>query len=122
MGKGARNAAKLMKKYGIFIVGGADMFGPGLKEKIKEDITCNVDAGFTPAEALKHWTGNAGIVLKWSGPLDPYPTYKIGTIKEGAHADLLLWKGNPLENIKLILDESKLQLIMKDGKIYKNTL
>ncbi|MCK5550666.1 MAG: amidohydrolase family protein, partial [Hyphomicrobiaceae bacterium] len=122
VGKGARNAAKLMKKHGVFTIGGADMFGPGLKEKIKEDLTCNVDAGFTPAEALKHWTGNAGIVLKWSGPLDPYPTYKIGTIKKGAYADLLLWKGNPLDDIKLILDESKLQLIMKDGKIYKNTL
>ena len=122
VGKGVRNAAKLMKKHGVFTIGGADMFGPGLKEKIKEDLTCNVDAGFTPAEALKHWTGNAGIVLKWSGPLDPYPTYKIGTIKKGAYADLLLWKGNPLDDIKLILDESKLQLIMKDGKIYKNTL
>jgi imidazolonepropionase-like amidohydrolase len=78
--------------------------------------------GFTPAEALKHWTGNAGIVLKWSGPLDPYPTYEIGTIKEGAYADILLWKGNPLEDIKLILDEDKLHLIMKDGHIYKNML
>jgi imidazolonepropionase-like amidohydrolase len=121
-GKGVRNVAKWMKKHGVFTIGGADMFGPGLMEKIKEDLTCNVDAGFTPAEALKHWTGNAGIVLKWSGPLDPYPTYKLGTIKKGAYADLLLWKGNPLKDIKLILDESKLQLIMKDGKVYKNTL
>ena len=122
VGKGVRKAAKMMKKHGVFIIGGADMFGPGLQEMIKEDITCNVDAGFTPAEALKHWTGNAGKVLKWSGPLDPYPTYKIGTIAADTYADLLLWDGNPLENIKLILDESKLQLIMKDGKIYKNTL
>jgi imidazolonepropionase-like amidohydrolase len=121
-GKGVRNVAKWMKKHGVFTIGGADMFGQGLMEKIKEDLTCNVDAGYTPAEALKHWTGNAGIVLKWSGPLDPYPTYKLGTIKKGAYADLLLWKGNPLKDIKLILDESKLQLIMKDGKVYKNTL
>jgi outer membrane protein OmpA-like peptidoglycan-associated protein len=122
VGKGARNAAKLMKKHGVFTIGGADMFGIPFKDMIKQDITCNVDAGYTPAEALKHWTGNAGIVLKWSGPLDPYPTYEIGTIKAGAYADMLLWDGNPLEDIKLILDEDKLRLIMKDGKIYKNTL
>lgn len=122
VGKGARKAAKMMKKHGVFIVGGADMFGPGLQEKVKEDIICNVDAGFTAAEALKHWTGNAGKVLKWSGPLDPYPTYSLGTIAPNAYADILLWDGNPLENIKLILDESKLDLVMKDGIAYKNTL
>ncbi|MGB5225036.1 MAG: amidohydrolase family protein, partial [Arenicellales bacterium] len=53
VGKGARNAAKMMKEHGVFITGGADMFGPGLQEKVKEDLTCNVKAGFTPAEALK---------------------------------------------------------------------
>jgi imidazolonepropionase-like amidohydrolase len=34
----------------------------------------------------------------------------------------LLWDGNPLDDIDLILDESKLLLIMKDGVIYKNTM
>ena len=98
------------------------MFGIPFVERIKEDITCNVDAGYTPAQALKHWTGNAGIVLKWSGPKNPYPTYDLGTIKKGAYADLLLWDGDPLEDINLILDEDKLDLIMKDGKIYKDML
>jgi imidazolonepropionase-like amidohydrolase len=98
------------------------MFGVPFVERIKEDITCNVDAGYTPAQALKHWTGNAGKVLKWSGPKDPYPTYELGTIKAGAYADLLLWNGNPLDDIKLILDESKLNFIMKDGLVYKNTV
>jgi imidazolonepropionase-like amidohydrolase len=35
---------------------------------------------------------------------------------------MLLWDGNPLENLELILDDAKLQVIMKDGVIYKNTL
>ncbi len=122
VGKGARNASKLMNKHNVFTIGGSDMFGIPFVEMIKQDITCNVDAGYTPAQALKHWTGNAGKVLKWSGPKDPYPTYKLGTIAEGAYADLLLWDGNPLEDIKLILDESKLHLVMKDGLTYKNTL
>jgi imidazolonepropionase-like amidohydrolase len=122
VGKGARNAAKLMNKHNVFTVGGSDMFGMPFVERIKEDITCNVDAGYTPAQALKHWTGNAGKVLKWSGPKNPYPTYHLGRIAPDSYADVLLWEGNPLENIDLILDESKLDLIMKDGKVVKQDL
>jgi imidazolonepropionase-like amidohydrolase len=54
--------------------------------------------------------------------LDPYPTYDLGTIRPNAYADILLWDENPLENIDVILDESKLAFIMKDGDVYKNTL
>ena len=122
VGKGAREAAKMMNEHDMFIVGGSDMFSPGLVERIKEDLTCNVKAGFTPAQALKHWTGNAGIVLAWSGPKNPYPTYKLGQIAPDSYADLLLWEGNPLENIDLILDEDKLDFVMKDGLVYKNTV
>ncbi len=122
VGEGARNVANWMNEYGMFIVGGSDMFSPGLVERIKEDLTCNVTAGFSPAQALKHWIGNAGIVLKWSGPKDPYPTYHIGRIAPDSYADILIWDGNPLEDIELVLDESKLQLVMKDGRAYKNTM
>lgn len=122
VGKGARQVSKWMNEHDVFMVGGSDMFTAPYSERIKEDITCNVGAGFTAAQALKHYTGNAGIVLTWSGPKNPYPTYRLGTIAPDAYADLLLWDGNPLENIDLILDEEKLDLVMKDGQIYKNEL
>ena len=123
VGEGARNAAKMMLENDVFMTGGADMFGPGLSEIAKEDITCKVnEAGYPPAHVWKMHTGNAGKVLKWSGPLDPYPTFAIGTIAPDSYADILIWDGNPVENIDMILDESKLQLIMKDGRAYKNTL
>jgi len=122
VGKGAREAARMMNEQGVFIIGGSDMFGLPFVEMIKEDITCNVAAGFTPAQALKHWTGNAGTVLKWSGPKDPYPTYALGTIRPEAYADLLLWDANPLEDIDVILDEDNLDLVMKDGTVHKNEM
>ena len=37
-------------------------------------------------------------------------------------ANTLLWDGDPTENIGLILDESKLHLIMKDGVTYKDIM
>jgi len=56
------------------------------------------------------------------GPRDPYPG-EIGVVKEGALADLLLVDGNPLENLDLVADPDKnFVVIMKDGKIYKNTV
>jgi imidazolonepropionase-like amidohydrolase len=123
VGKGARNAAAMMLKHDVFMIGGSDMFTPTFGPRMKEDITCRTNmVGYPPAHALKMSTGNAGIVLKWSNVLDPYPTYAIGTIRPDAYADILLWDGNPLEDIDLILDESKLSFIMKDGQVYKNTL
>jgi len=57
-----------------------------------------------------------------SGFINPYPG-KLGVVEEGALADLLLVDGNPLENIKLVADPDKnLLVIMKDGRIYKNTV
>jgi hypothetical protein len=42
---------------------------------------------------------------------------------EGVLAHLLVVEGNPLENIQLITDPSRnFVVIMKDGKIYKNTI
>jgi imidazolonepropionase-like amidohydrolase len=61
-------------------------------------------------------------LLSWTGPRNPYPG-KLGVIEEGAYADILLVNGNPLEDLTLLnKPEENLDLIMKDGKIYKNTL
>jgi imidazolonepropionase-like amidohydrolase len=52
----------------------------------------------------------------------PYPG-RLGVVEEGALADLLLVEGNPVENIDLVSDPARnFVVIMKDGKIFKNTL
>jgi len=77
---------------------------------------------FTPAEVLKQATADNAELLALSGPRNPYPG-KLGVVEEGALADLLLVDGDPLANIKLLEDPGKnLAVIMKDGKIYKNTV
>lgn len=48
---------------------------------------------------------------------------KIGVIKEGSFADVLLIDGNPLEDFEVLQNQGeKLLVIMKDGKFYKNNL
>ncbi len=76
---------------------------------------------FTPYEILKMSTSKPGELLKLSGPRNPYPD-DLGVVKEGAYADLLLVEGNPLEDLKAVTDSDNLKIIMKDGKIYKNTI
>lgn len=99
------------------------------------DIICNPEAietilnefekrsqWFTPAEILRQATSKGGELMALSNVRNPYPG-KLGVIEADAFADLLLIDGNPLEDVKVILDfEANIELIMKDGKIYKNTL
>ena len=121
--KGTLQMVKWAKKHKLFIISGSDMFAEQWPIT-KKNITIEVELfEFTPYEALLHATGNAGVVLAMSGPArNPYRDGPLGVIEEGAYADVLLWSGDPLQDIKLIEDEEKLKLIMKDGKIYKNTL
>jgi imidazolonepropionase-like amidohydrolase len=45
-----------------------------------------------------------------------------GTLEVGKRADLLAIDGDPLSDIRVLQDNSKLALIMKEGQAFKNTL
>jgi imidazolonepropionase-like amidohydrolase len=47
---------------------------------------------------------------------------KVGVLREDMLADLLVVDGDPLLDINIMQDRSKLLLIMKDGAVVKNTL
>lgn len=77
----------------------------------------------TPARALKMVTHDNAELFALSGPRNPYTEGKLGVVKEGAYADLLLVDGDPTVNLEIVADPDKnFRVIMKDGKIYKNTL
>jgi len=77
---------------------------------------------YTPAEVLAMATSVNAELLQLSGLRNPYPG-TLGLVQEKAFADLLLVEGNPLENINLLADPAKnFKVIMKDGRVYKNTL
>ena len=65
-------------------------------------------------------SGNADL-LALSGPRNPYPG-RLGVIEPGALADLLLVDGDPIADIDLLADPDRsLLVIMKDGRIHKDT-
>ncbi|MGL4240659.1 MAG: amidohydrolase family protein, partial [Beijerinckiaceae bacterium] len=48
---------------------------------------------------------------------------KLGCLKPGAHADIILVDGDPLKNLALLTGQGKhIPLIMKAGRLYKNKL
>lgn len=112
----------LAKKYGIKTAFGTDvLFSKALADK-QGSMLAALTRWYTPAEALAMATSTNAELLNLSGLRNPYPG-KLGVVVEGALADLLLVDGNPLDNIKLVEDPAKnFLVIMKDGKVYKNTL
>jgi imidazolonepropionase-like amidohydrolase len=120
--EGLDQLMKLAKKYKAKIAIGTDLVGVA-SEKYKQayELT-NRLKWFTPFEILNQALVNNAELLSWSGPRNPYPG-KLGVIEEDAYADILLVNGNPLEKLELFNNpEENLALIMKDGKIYKNTI
>src|SRR6056297_2489726 len=73
-------------------------------------------------DALRMATGDAGRLLEMSGERSPYPG-KLGVIAEGALADVLVWDGDPASNLDFLADpETNLRLVMKGGRVFKETL
>lgn len=76
----------------------------------------------SPLEALSMATGKAGDLLALSGPRDPYQG-RLGVIAEGAHADILVWDGDPETDLGFLDDPANnLRLVMKGGRVMKETL
>ncbi|HXH86664.1 MAG TPA: amidohydrolase family protein [Nitrospira sp.] len=120
---GTDKVYRLAKKYNVKIAFGTDLlFDPTLGQK-QGKFLAKLKRWFSPYEALKMATSTNAELLAMCGPRNPYRAGPLGVVKEGAYADLLLVDGNPLQNLDLVADPGKnFVVIMKDGKIYKNTL
>lgn len=115
-------AYRMARKYKLKTAWGTDIiFSPALARR-QGELVVKLDRWYTPVETLVMATATNAQLLAMSGTRNPYPG-KLGVVEEGALADLLLVDGNPIENIKLIADPAKnFVVIMKDGKIYKNSI
>ncbi|WP_207790377.1 metal-dependent hydrolase family protein [Sandaracinobacter neustonicus] len=119
---GTDNLFKLVKKYRLKMSFGTDiLFSPAMAGR-QGAMLAGMSRWFTPAEVLRQATSTNGELLAFSGKRAPYKG-RLGVVEEGALADLLLVEGDPLADINLVADpERNFRIIMKDGKIYKNSL
>ncbi|QFU76256.1 amidohydrolase family protein [Halioglobus maricola] len=122
---GARNQLRILKESGYEkIAFGADVVGPlSVQQTANNEFAVRAEY-WTPVEVLKQATYNNGRMLKEeTGLRNPYQEGDLGVIREGAYADMIIVDGNPLTDISLLTrPKESIDLIMKDGVIYKNTL
>jgi imidazolonepropionase-like amidohydrolase len=108
----AINSMKTMLKRGIRVLPGGDYgFAWAPHGENAKDLEYFVKyLGMTPMETIISAT-------RWGGQM--MMRKDLGEIREGWLADLLLVDGDPLANISLLQDKSKLLAIMKDGEFTK---
>jgi len=113
----------LVKKYHIKFAFGTDFSFTPAHNDIQANNLAAFSKWFSNIELLRMITSGNAEYFKLSGERHPYKEGPLGVIKEGAYADILLVNGNPLVDVSILGDNGKnFPLIMKDGKIYKNTL
>jgi imidazolonepropionase-like amidohydrolase len=119
---GTDNTYELAIKHKIKTAFGSDLLFSDVMATRQGMMLTHLTRWYSNAEILTMATATNAELLGLSGPRNPYPG-KLGVVEEGAFADLLLVDGNPIEDIALLADPDKnLLLIMKDGRIYKDTL
>ncbi|MEO3825859.1 amidohydrolase family protein [Actinomadura sp. B10D3] len=126
-------------KHEVRIAFGTDlMLDPGRSARQSEMLVRLAGLAGGPLAALRIATSGNAELFRKSGPRDPYqvPTSadvaaygdgphvaRLGVIAEGAWADLLLVDGDPTRDLRPLADPgTNLKVIIKDGRIYKNTL
>jgi len=120
--EGTARAVEWGRKYQVKMALGTDiLFNPkGTATQGKQ--LAKFARWYDNVEVLRLLTSGNAELAALSGARNPYPG-KLGRIEVGAYADLLVIDGNPLEDLSLIArPEQSMKLIMKDGRIHKNTL
>jgi imidazolonepropionase-like amidohydrolase len=102
------------RKYDVPLAFGTDLWGPeAQKSQLREfEMRMELDSA---ANIIRSATVTNAALLMQEG--------KLGTIAAGACADLLVVDGDPLTDLRVMLDPVKnLKFVMKDGIIHKNEL
>jgi imidazolonepropionase-like amidohydrolase len=99
-----------MRTAGVKIGYGTDLLGSTYDQQCREfRLRAEV---FTPLEMLRQATSMGAEILMQQG--------KLGCVRAGAYADLIVVDGDPLADIELLAsDGRKLDLIMRGGDIIK---
>ncbi|XRQ10600.1 amidohydrolase family protein, partial [Actinomadura welshii] len=124
--------------HGVPLAFGTDlMLDPAKSGRQSAMLTRLAGLAGGPVAGLKIATSGNAELFRKAGARDPYqiPTAtdrakygdsphvaRLGVIAEGAWADLLLVSGDPTRDLSLLGEPANLKVIIKDGRIHKNTL
>ena len=91
---------------GVRVVAGTDAGGHGHPPNARE-LPLLVTAGLTPMQAIQAATGWAAECVGLGR--------EIGTLEKGKRADLIAVAGDPLADVAVLSDASRIRLVLKDG-------
>lgn len=114
-----RDQAELIEKYalesfkkaaeaGVKIAVGTDALNEEMHGNNASELELFVRHGLTPMRAIVAATKTASEACRVDD--------RVGTLEAGKLADLLVVDGNPIEDISILEDKSRLLLIMKEGR------
>ncbi len=99
---------------GVKIAVGTDSIDDEMHGKNARELELMIRYGFTPMQAIVAATKTSAEACRVDS--------KVGTLEPGKLADLLVVDGNPLDDITILQDQSRLLLVMKEGKSYVDRL
>jgi imidazolonepropionase-like amidohydrolase len=98
------------KEAGVTIAAGSDIGNRYLQgDNAKEMILLADHGGHTAMEAIVAGTGNAAIALRRAD--------SVGTLRPGLLADVLVFDGEPHEDIHQLLEKERIRHVVKGGKM-----
>jgi len=110
---GGLRSLEICKRAGVEVGYGTDLLGALQVEESREFLIRS--EVLSPIEIIRQATTVGAKIVRQEG--------KLGTLKAGAFADLILIDGNPLKNLGLFQEQGKhMPVIMKGGKFHKNKL
>ena len=113
----------LINKYDLKILFGTDLMIMYNEYEPRESLDfTEYKKRFGSYKGLLAATGNFHELTKLTTYQNPYPDGHIGVLTKGSYADIVITKGNPVENLDILGDVNNILLVMKDGKVYKNSL
>ena len=111
--EGALRSLEICKRHGVPVAFGTDLLGQ-LQVAQTDEFQIRAQV-VSPIEIIRSATTIGAEVLRMEG--------KLGCLKPGAYADIIVIDGNPLKNLELFQSEGQhLSVIMKGGRLYKNRL
>lgn len=116
LGDASKHSFELAHRYGIRVALGTDYSNsPNTPfSQIGKEFYSLTRCGYTNMEAIKAGTINGAFLMK--------SEKEFGSLEAGKLADLVVVKGNPLEDILLLADADNIDYVMIGGKAVKNRL
>ena len=114
---------ELIGRYKLKILFGTDLMITYNRYEPRESLDfMEYKKRFGSFQGLLAATGNFHSLTRLTSYQNPYPNGEIGVLRKGSYADLVILKGNPVEDLDLLGNTENILLVMKDGQVYKNTL